>query len=584
MMMRSFSLSLRAFAAVGSLAIFAAAAGADVIYVDAAAAGANNGTSWGDAYSGAQGLATAITAAVSGDEIWVAAGRYIPGAVRTSTFTLKNGVTIYGGFDGDEDELSERDFTANITILSGDVNNNDAAYPSATGWAENCYHVVTGTGRNATAILDGVRITHGFANGGGTDQERGGGIICLSGNAVFRNCHVINNRVTFGGGALYLRTASPALTDCTFESNNGGSFGGACDMFTSCSPVWERCLIINNIANRAGGVEVFGSCQPDFINCIFTGNQSNASGGGGGLFVASSSTVDVINCTIFANSSTVATGGGILTSSSNTRVRNSVVYLNTGPGGATSGHQLSGSTYTTTYSCVQHGFTGLGNISTNPNFIDPPARNFRPVPGSPVIDAARSSDYASPNLLDFASDPRMVDDPNTTDTGAGTITYLDMGAHEFQPGKTDCPEILADPVGATICRNADIVLGVNATGEIDGLQWQFNGVDIPGETTAVFAIQDATNADEGDYTVVITTVGCKTLETVPATIIVCQTDADCNGTINSTDVSEFINQWFTDQAEGTFLADFDENGTVNSTDVSNFINAWFEESASGCAG
>jgi len=56
---------------------------------------------------------------------------------------------------------------------------------------------------------------------------------------------------------------------------------------------------------------------------------------------------------------------------------------------------------------------------------------------------------------------------------------------------------------------------------------------------------------------------------------VCIADFDGNGIVNSTDVSEFINAWFLDQLDGTFITDFDGNGVVNSTDVSEFINAYF---------
>ncbi len=55
----------------------------------------------------------------------------------------------------------------------------------------------------------------------------------------------------------------------------------------------------------------------------------------------------------------------------------------------------------------------------------------------------------------------------------------------------------------------------------------------------------------------------------------CVSDWDRNGTVNSTDVGEFINTWFEDQANGTLNADFDGNGLSNSTDVGEFINAWF---------
>ncbi len=587
-MVRSFSFSLRALAGLAAVSAFAAVASADILYVDQTATGANNGTSWKDAYSGTGGLTAAITASVSGDQIWVAGGRYIPGAARAASFTLKNGVAIYGGFAGTEDLLSERDLEieANASILSGDVSNNDTAYPSTVGWTENNYHVVTGTGRNATAILDGFRLTHGYANSGTSDQDKGGGIICLSGNATFRNLHVINNRVTFGGGGLYLRTASPTLTDCDFEANNGASFGGACDMATTCNPIWERCVIVNNTAARAGGVECFGSSQPDFINCIFVQNVCTGSGGGGALWVGNSSNVDVINCTIYANSSTAIGGGGILTTGANTRVRSSIVYLNTGPGGATAGNQLTGSAYNAQYNCVQGGFTGAGNISTNPNLVDPlGAYDFAPQPGSPVIDAGINSAYSSPNLLDFATNPRMVDDPDTVDTGLGTPPVIDIGALEFQPALPDCPEILDDPSGGTYCAGLDLVLAVGAAGDIDGLQWQLDGVDIPGETTAVLGLKNITNDDEGAYTVVITSAGCKTLETQAAVVIVCLTDIDCNGVVNSSDVGEFVNLYFADQANGTLLADFDHNGVSNSADVGEMINAWFVETGpNGCVG
>ena len=78
------------------------------IYVKADASGANNGSSWADAYIDLQ---DALSVAVSGDQIWVASGTYYPttGTDQSATFTLANGVSIYGGFDGTETLLTERD-------------------------------------------------------------------------------------------------------------------------------------------------------------------------------------------------------------------------------------------------------------------------------------------------------------------------------------------------------------------------------------------------------------------------------------------------------------------------------------------
>ena len=81
---------------------------ATTICVNAAATGANNGGCWTDAYTSPQ---SALAAAVSGDEIWVAAATYKPKATtdRTINFGLKNGVGVYGGFVGTETMRGQRD-------------------------------------------------------------------------------------------------------------------------------------------------------------------------------------------------------------------------------------------------------------------------------------------------------------------------------------------------------------------------------------------------------------------------------------------------------------------------------------------
>jgi hypothetical protein len=65
----------------------------------------------------------------------------------------------------------------------------------------------------------------------------------------------------------------------------------------------------------------------------------------------------------------------------------------------------------------------------------------------------------------------------------------------------------------------------------------------------------------------------------PGTIVTTTPTTDWNGdgVVNSTDVSDFINDWFTDQAKGSLLTDFNHDGVSNSTDVSDFINAWFDQ-------
>ena len=153
-----------------------------VIYVKWDATGANDGTSWDDAYTDLQ---DALATAVSGDEIWVAAGIYIPTSISTdreATFQLIEGVDVYGGFAGTETILDERDPETNVTILSGDIDNNDSQTPiitditTATGNNENSYHVVSGSDG---ATLDGFTITAGNANSVDTPHNCGGGCITM---------------------------------------------------------------------------------------------------------------------------------------------------------------------------------------------------------------------------------------------------------------------------------------------------------------------------------------------------------------------------------------------------------------------
>jgi hypothetical protein len=268
-------------------------------YVDADATGDNDGSSWEDAFNY---LKDALSAARLGDEIWVAQGIYKPDqdtdnptgtGDRQATFQLKFGVSLKGGYAGcGEPDPDERDIETYETILSGDLNADDADADDPCDLlnepirSENSYHVVTTTGADETTVLDGFTITAGNANGPNFD-ERGGGGMFNSGHdntcnpKVVRCTFVGNSGVEFGGAMFNYGhgdgESNPILTDCTFIGNAAGQTGGAiCNW--SAHPVVTNCAFTSNFALGGGAMDNAGS-SPVLANCTFTDNSATYAGG-----------------------------------------------------------------------------------------------------------------------------------------------------------------------------------------------------------------------------------------------------------------------------------------------------------------
>ncbi|MDD5371032.1 MAG: choice-of-anchor Q domain-containing protein, partial [Anaerolineaceae bacterium] len=226
-----------------------------------------------DSWANACTLQFAITTAQTGDEIWVKAGDYIPtnrtsiSDARSVTFQLKNGVAIYGGFAGTETDINERNLAAGHTsILSG-----------AIGGSGNAYHVVTGSGVDGTAILDGFTIQDGDATGAA--QPNGGGMFNNTGSPSVYNSTFHDNHAVDGGG-IYNTAGSPTIHDSTFSGN---------------------------MATNGGGMANVNGSSPDLIGLTFTGNSASALGGG--MYNNSVSQLGLINSTLTGN--LADSGGGM---------------------------------------------------------------------------------------------------------------------------------------------------------------------------------------------------------------------------------------------------------------------------------
>jgi len=294
-----------------------------IYYVDVDARGANDGSSWADAYSYLQ---DALAAALSGDEIRVAQGIYKPDqgigitpGDRTATFQLKNGVTIKGGYAGfGEPDPNDRDIDLYETILSGDLNGKDVLVTNLEDLlyeptrAENCYHVVTGSGTDLTAVLDGFTVTGGNADGS-YRHENGAGMYNESGSPTVRNCIFIRNAADYHAGGMYNTQASKTtLTSCTFIENYGRATGGGVTNNHSSRPTLVSCTFSHNSTGSNGGAMRNIDSSPTLTNCTFIGNSARYGGGMNSHTTHDSQTpCDLLltKCTFSRNKSRVNGGG-----------------------------------------------------------------------------------------------------------------------------------------------------------------------------------------------------------------------------------------------------------------------------------
>ncbi|HKK44438.1 MAG TPA: FG-GAP-like repeat-containing protein, partial [Balneolaceae bacterium] len=283
-----------------------------LIYVNVGTNGANDGTSWTDAYSSLQ---QALAEATGYDVIVMAGGVYTPGTVRDTSFTItgaQDGLKIYGGYAGSETlslndlKLDVRNFHAHATILSGDIDNNDTKTAGVTLDASdisgsNSYHVlyldgtVDGNITRAT-VLNGLTVSGGQANGS-IPENWGGGLYCNGVNGhtcspTLVSIYFKGNRADANGGAIYndgySGISKTLIISSTFTGNSAQQGGGIYNRSQSgglSSPVIRNSIFVGNKTDRNGGA-IFssgsgGTSSPLITGSIFAGNSAVE---GGALF------------------------------------------------------------------------------------------------------------------------------------------------------------------------------------------------------------------------------------------------------------------------------------------------------------
>jgi predicted outer membrane repeat protein len=309
----------------------------------------------------------------------------------------------------------------------------------------------------AQTVVSGFTIRNGYA-------PLGGGIYCVGASPTISNCKITQNTAGFGGGGIACdASSSPAITGCEITENRSDFGGGGGIFIRESIPVITACAITGNRGDQGGGIHclksspVINGCQiqnntgdlggggifcetdssPSVINSLITENKAGF--GGGGIYCKNSSSPTLLHCTIGNNRAElwngVRWGGGILCEgASSPTMTNSIVWANT----PNQWIMLDSSTPLVTYSDVQGGFSGAGNIDADPLFAE--GTDYGLKAPSPCIDKGSSPSAGLPGNEHAALDYMGTSRPQ----GDG----WDMGAIESAGAAlpSGCPDCSGDNV------------------------------------------------------------------------------------------------------------------------------------------
>ncbi len=216
-------------------------------------------------------------------------------------------------------------------------------------------------------------VIQGFTITGGNS-----GIYITGGHITVMGCRIVGNASTGSGGGIYADSAVVDVRNCTIAFNTATSAGGGlCFGYPSAGTIAD-CRVHSNVAGTSGGGISFWSDGAPFDTIEGCAIHQNTAGGAGGGVAFPALAVPIDRCAVWWNHATTF-GGGIAAAPNPVDVRHALLWFNT--------PDLASGPVNVTWSAVQGGTPGLGNISAYPMPADPANGDFTLLPGSPAIDA-----------------------------------------------------------------------------------------------------------------------------------------------------------------------------------------------------
>lgn len=532
-----------------------------IFYVDQDANGANDGSSWENAFTDLQ---DGLSAALSGDHIWVAEGVYKPTTSmdRTIEFVLQQGVSLMGGFAGFEVDPYQRDINENLTTLSGNIGN--IIIPD-----DNSYHVLRVAGSAQAQSIDGFVIQGGNANGTSTDGNGGAIFVSGSQDLTVSNC-LFQNNLAIVGACLQLLTGTNSTVENCYFLNNEGLYVAVAQTATEFT--MKNSIMVANTAFRLISVSPDGFVTTE--HCTIADNASDGPWGGNGEMSCANS--------IIWNSGTEAFSTG-------TTIHNVITDLGVNDLG------------------VITEVSDLMNV--DPNFLDPANLDYRIDSSSPAFDAGDPA--LSSQSRDLLGIPRPYN--GLPDIGCYEAEYC-IQIHNFCTSAEMIPVYYTDHFNTTRCAdpgsyetmtcNADLTNNVwyrfegTASGAISIVIDPVYNYGSPADlrfavyeglcilTPEPIACVNNSGPDEtesgtitglvdGDDYWLRVEVGPGEEASFNVRIEVaelgCPGDFDMNSSINSGDLLTFLSEF---GCTSGCIADMDGNGEVNSIDLLEFLTVF----------